>query len=64
MEIWCVKGMFMLKVVSHEKNLGFKGLNLNLTIILVNKLFLMTNAHVWSNVFNQLYSAMTGLSHS
>ena len=64
MEIWCVKGMFMLKVVSHEKNLGFKGLNLNLTIILVNKLFLMTNAHVWSNVFNQLYSAMTGLSRS
>ena len=31
MKIWCVKGMFMLKVVSHEKNLGFKGLNFNLT---------------------------------
>jgi len=25
MEIWCIKGMFMLKVVSREKNLGFKG---------------------------------------
>ena len=25
MEIWCVKPMFMLKVVSSEKNLGLKG---------------------------------------
>ena len=27
MEIWCVNGMFILKVVSSEKNLWFKGLN-------------------------------------
>ena len=25
MKIWCVKGMFMLRVVSSKKNLGFKG---------------------------------------
>ena len=25
MEIWWVKGIFMLKVVSSEKNLGVKG---------------------------------------
>ena len=24
-EIWRIKGMFILKVVSNEKNLGFKG---------------------------------------
>ena len=24
MEIWCFKGMYMLKVVSSEKNLGFR----------------------------------------
>ena len=26
MEIWCVKGMHSLKLVSTEKNSGFKGL--------------------------------------
>ena len=25
MEIWCVKGMYRLKLVSTEKNFGFKG---------------------------------------
>ena len=25
MEIWCVKGMFRLKLISSEKNSGFKG---------------------------------------
>ena len=25
MEIWCVKGMYRLKLVSTEKNLGFRG---------------------------------------
>ena len=25
MEIWCVKGMYRLKVVSNENNLGFMG---------------------------------------
>ena len=25
MEIWCVKGMVILKLVLSEKNLGFKG---------------------------------------
>ena len=28
MEIWCVKGMFRLKLISSEKNSGFKGLNM------------------------------------
>ena len=26
MKIWCIKGMFLLKVVSSENNLGFKGI--------------------------------------
>ena len=29
MKIWCVKGMHLLKVVSSEKQLGFKGLLLS-----------------------------------
>ena len=30
MEIWCIEGMFMVKVVSTERNLGFKGPGFNL----------------------------------
>ena len=26
MEIWCIKGIFMVKVVSSGTNLGFKGI--------------------------------------
>ena len=26
MEMWCIKGMHMLKVVASESNLGFRGL--------------------------------------
>ena len=34
MEIWCVKGMYRLKLVSSEKNSGFKGLTHQRTVFM------------------------------
>ena len=39
MEIWCVNGMFMLKVVSSQKKFGFTGMTVNPKLFSVETTF-------------------------
>ena len=42
MEIWCVKGMYMLKVVSSEKKIGFI---INHVVITVHQIANLISSH-------------------
>ena len=56
MEIRCIKGMSMLRVVSNENNLGFKGLTCALSCVHVSR---FTRLSVFTNAMDTASTVFT-----